>query len=834
MAWYKQPIRPYDPVVEYDAPLQTIRYLRSEFNGSGMYSYPEPPNQPQDQWAALINVMPPVRGNFEKRWGYVPWSAVALGFVPYRQADYANELSSPVTRKSIWMAPNGVSALNEDGTVFNAAPIGVVAAEDTHMAYSRSVAYFTDGVTSGKKWNGSASGGNSKWGIDITNANAPVTVTTTVTPSTGNSVDPGDGVSTPWIHGSPLFTYPPYWNSDVVSTFYGSYFLNLIGCGYALPGGSTVVSVTYNVSYTVNPQHGPGDSQCQIQFGALKGGAQYQPPTGLTGIAAAASGSLSFTLTNGSGGVVFDYTDINASNFGAWFRFYNGYSTDRTCTITACTVSVTYVTTAPGIGVVVTNSNGGSVNLTNGRVYFYVFRNSQTTHMSDLSAPSVSTGPVTNGTVALSNIGVSTDPQVDLIWILATADGGDQTLLYFLAELPNGTATYTDDTSELDLLANNIVQQTDVNGNLIGVADNDPPPPGDLVVKHQGRLFVAKNATLYCSKSLSELTTSTGLIAGRYEESWPPENNFDVSDDADVITALISDGTTLYIGTPRHIRRLNGDSPADFQFQQVTFNEAGIVNEDALSVVYADGSPSGCIWITPDLRCIHSDFNTYTDIGGPIQDLLLQINPKDLDDIRVNFYSRGPYDECVVAFNTSTISDWNNTWAVYDMRAQTWLVWQLATVTTALAFRITDNGIHATTSGMPQWLFSDTSGNLFQILPTAYTDNGTAITSLIQTPWYHFGTAVSRKWLNELELITNDPNILVSVDGATTATDFTSPFSLVNDAIPVVSPLGPLKVFLATTGAHHRFYRTTLISTAQLTSPLLETLNYEVIPVHNL
>lgn len=667
MAWYKQPVRPYDPVIEYDEPLRTVRYLRSEFNGSGQYSFPEPPNEPQDQWAALINVMPPIQGNFDRRWGYTSWaSSLTSSEFFLRAGDYANEGANPVYKKSIWIGTEVVggityplvAAYGDDGTFFTTiganggpAPVFPASSPSIHMAYSRSTAYFTDEIDSGLKWQGAATSSTSGWGI-------------------------------------------------------------------------------------VAPPHA-----------------------------------------------------LNIANGGA-----------------------------------------GSVTLVKGRTYFYVYRNSSTGHMSDLSAPSLSTGAQTNIQINLSSIAASTDPQVDKIWILATADGNDETLLYFLAEINNGTTTYTDNTPELTLLANNVVQETDVNGNLIGVADNAPPPAGKLVIKHQGRLFIAKGATLYCSKNLQELTTSTGLIAGKFEEAWPPENQFDISDDAEIITALVSDGVTLYIGTPRHIRRMNGDSPSDFQFQQVSFNEAGVVNEDAISVVYADGQPSGCVWVTPDLRVVHSDFNTYADIGGPVQDVLNNIPLTQLHLVRVTFFSRGAFELCAVQFAQGGVSSGNDTWLVFDMRNQTWVQWNLTAQTVASQFRFTQ-------SGQPQWLFFDALHlfSIAQMAPTYIDDSGTAFTSTIQSVWWHFGMPADRKWLNEVEIITSDPNMTVSLDGATTALDFETPNNIVASAPLVLDPFGSYKVYFAGHGEHYRFYRIILSSTnSSIPESLLETINFEIIPIHKL
>lgn len=674
MPFYKQPIRPYDPVIEYDSPETPVRYLRSEFNGAGQYSYPQPPNEPQDQFSELLNVMPPLNGSFVKRWGTVTRSGFTdTGtWIARRAAVYANEAAVPVTKKSVWMGTTGgvpsIRAFDDAQALWAKIPI-TASAVDIHMAYSRSTAYFTDGFDSGIKWDGSIGSPNapvSKWGI-----------------------------------------------------------------------------------------------------------------------------------------------------------------------------------VSPVVAPTIASLSSGLVTLVSGRGYFYVFRNSTTGHMSDLSPFSVvgspaapgTTGPITNQEIHLSNIQSAPSPadsQVDKIWILATADGGDETLLYFVAEINIGTTTYIDNTPELTLLNNNVVQETDINGNLIGVADNTPPPTaGQLTIKHQGRIFISKNAVLYCSKNLQELTTSTGLIAGKFEEAWPFTNQFDLSDNAEVITSLVSDGITLYIGTPQHIYRLNGDSPVDFQFQQIAFNEAGVVQQDAIDVVYANGNPSGCVWMTPDRRIIHSDFNTYSEIGGPIQDLLNRIPDGNLPYVHTTFYSRGEYDLCTVQFSTNPGAVTSNIfWAVFEMKSGTWVVWEMPAGTLASL-------LYFTAQGLPQWLFfdADATHQIQWLDPSLASDNNQLIFSAITTPYYHFGTPTERKWLNELEILTTDININVSISAATTAADFAGPLIIVNRS-PVVSPLGPLKIFTAGDfgGGYHRFFRTRFTTTTGLPSSVnwIEAFNFEIIPIHKL
>lgn len=829
--WYKSPIRPFDPVIDLDPATGATRYIRDSFTGTGQVSQILAPATPQDQFSVMQNVMPPVRGVVEKRWGYAPFIST-LPYVPSHLELYANEAGNPPTRKILAMAPGqAIAAFNEDGTPYDADVLTMTG--PPLSVYSRSTQYFFDGQTLSQKWNGASAAGTSNTGIDINNATGTtsnVNVTSLALAETSLS-DAGGAHA--WSSGGGAASFGIN-ATDGVTVVTNQ--LNAEAFGFALPGGAPVntVSMSATFAYTDNDP-ASGDIFNMMYFQMLKAGVPYGPiqsfpmvrGTGMVATAFWNLASLGLTLTD---------VDVNASNFGVavwcnlfWYDPLNASAWRKQVGFNsgAITLTLNYNATTTSNSITISGTSAGNVTLTSGRIYYVVFRNSTTAHMSDLSLPSLSTGAVTAQEINLTGIPQSLDPQVDVKWLLATADAGDETLLYFLAELPNATGSYTDDTDELTLLAGNIVQETDSNGDNIGVADNTPPPvAGYLPIKHQGRLFLANGGTLYCSKNLQELTTSTGLICGRYEESWPTTNQFDISDDAELIRALVSDGTTLYVCTNRHIRKVTGDSPADFSLTQIALNEAGVANHEAITVVYAAGSPAGAVWVTPDNRVVLSDFNTYQDIGAPIQNVLnLSNNPLNT---RVTFYSNGAYDICVVALTTgNNLTFAADTWAIYDTRGQTWAVWNLSARTNALLFLINQSGI-------PIWLFADNSHVIHQLASTFTTDNGSAISSTLTTAMMHLGSPTSRKYLNEVELITADANLHVSVLGADTASELATPNILIANAVPVVSPLGPYKVFTAHVSSKYRYYQLSFTSTGVLSGPMLEAYNIESIPIHQL
>jgi hypothetical protein len=322
-------------------------------------------------------------------------------------------------------------------------------------------------------------------------------------------------------------------------------------------------------------------------------------------------------------------------------------------------------------------------------------------------------------------------------------------------------------------------------------------------------LYGALNENLYFSKSLDEVTTSTGLVLGRYEEAWPITYALNISTVKEQIAGLLSDGNTLYIGTERRIWRLDGDGPQNFSKPEVIFNEAGILNQDVWQVCFAQGQPVGVIWLSPDNRVIMSNFATYQDVGTPIQDVLSSINSSATNPAWAQFFSRREFDIYVLAIPTNA-NNTPDTLCVYDLRAGRWYIWKPTDPLSTGLFNIDANG-------NPQWLVATTNSKIYQFLPTAKQDRvgdtPVSFTATIRTPWMHLGNPSMIKVLNEIEVITEDSGLTLTVEGANTTADTSSPLSVVSNAPLVLSPRGFFKVYLAGQTARARQYRFTFTST---------------------
>lgn len=484
----------------------------------------------------------------------------------------------------------------------------------------------------------------------------------------------------------------------------------------------------------------------------------------------------------------------------------------------------------------------GPITIFAGRRYYFVYGNSITGHLSDLSPISVSTLAISGGSVPLSNIETSSDPQVDSRILLATADGGDPSILYYVATLDNTVTTYLDGTPEPDLLLANTYLFTDSTGTEFGVTDNTPPPNGNFPLKHLGRLFMIEGEFVVFSKSIAELTTNTGIIAGRYEEAWPASYQLDISQSAEVGTGLLSDGQTLYVGTSRAIRRITGSTPDTFSAPQVVFNEVGLLGQSTWQIVFAEGQPMGSMWMTPDLRVIMSDFNTYVDVGTTIQTTLNSTNRIAVNNIWSTFYTDGVYSYYILALPTgnNTVAD---TICLYDLKLREWFIWQFAD-------KFLSGLFYFNLTGLPRWIMADSNG-IIRFVDKNTTDDRALdtspvnVTHTIQTTWLDLGQIVwpntgdssIRKVINEIEIETDILNTAITVDGASSAQTFEVPNNVVTNGQLVLNPFGTYKLFLVGYPTIDRFYRVTFTGTSVtgVSTPndvLLGTYSFVVRPIH--
>lgn len=815
MPLYKSPIRPYDPVLPEQG-TTVFQYLRDNFYGAGQDSFTRPFGQNQELFQGLQNVMPIAQGALRLRFGYRLFNNPAIGAVN-RMYSYQNIASD--VRKLVMISGTTVDACNEDGT--GVSNILTTNASGVRMVNSRDYALFPASVatttwpsgqqTDGKKWH--SVNGLSDLGLAEPSGAVNVTATgvagnITLT-STAGRVYAGSFLNSTTGHYSDLNvgvgsfasnTVGPNSPATVIQTSTGNISwanptnveasdstdasitmaaaggltetLLITNFGFAIPGSGTISGIQASIRKHATSQ-APFVTDNVVQL--IKGGAQQG-----TNNAASFDWTASYTTSNYGGssnlwGLTLTPADVNAANFGVAVQVKGNAA------FGGINFGIDYVS------ITITYATGAGAN----------------------------TGTITSKQVSLSLPVTNPPTGVDKFAILATLDGGDTNTFYLLDTVPIAQSTYTDNTPDNVLATKNRATEVDDLGVEHGLVDSQPPPLGlQFPIKHRGRIYGAIGEILWFSKNLDEITTSTGLVVGRFEEAWPPTYNLNVSPDKESIRGLQSDGSTLYMGTERRVWRLDGDGPLNFSKPEVIFNEVGVLNQDVWQVVFAEGTPVGTIWFTPDNRVIMSNFAHYQDIGTPIQDVLNTFNGTLA---WAQFYSQNAFDVYILAFSTGANTN-ADTLCVYDLRASRWSVWNCAD-------KFSNGLFNINLSGTPQWLMAADTGKVYNFIGTAtqdrVNDTPVAITAKITTPWMHLGQPTMVKALNEIEVITGDANLTVTVNGASTQTQTSSPNVVVSNAGLVLSPRGFYKVYLAGNTTKDRFYQFVFTSTGGVADVLL-------------
>lgn len=758
------------------------RTVFSGFQGAGIDLFTDPATQNPNSFLDLTNVMPTLTGSFVRRWGMSDVSGNALPRPSYKRmfsysakqdvtfsgtVDSSLILGTDDTHVDILYQPSGVAAFG----IPNFSGTGSV-----HGVSSRAFFYACDGVGQPKKVDYSQQTVNtsSNWGIASPSNNA----------TTGAGVFPG------------FLTV-----ADLAAGTGGNY-SGSTAVVYTGGGGTGAVAVPILSSGVI------------VGFIQVNGGSGYTSAPAVT-----------ITDTSGSG----------AGNITAIVDLDSNSATYKQVIATILT---------------------GPITLNLGRRYAVAFKNSVTGHVSDYHSayflasvlnPITCIGDTSSASFITTQTGVDlinvkfvlqgpglfVDPQVDTVVILATADGGDLSTLYEVQQtllsswafspFPNDTYTlsYTDtlaDTAtdnfpnQTTLLNNNIWVEPDGLGGFLGIFGNTPPPfVMNKPILHKGRMFGTDGKSIFFSKSLSEVTTSTGLITSKWEEAWPGINQLDIAYGNETINALLSDGDILYIGTSDNIYRLLGDNATNFSIPSAIFRGVGVVSQEAWTVVYKDDIPAGYMWITPDSKIMLSDFNTYEEIGKYIYPLFATgFNVGSLQQIQSVSY--GPYSLAVLALQATNTQ---LTYLVWDTKSGGWYKW-VRPVAASIGFPPSTALLTYTNAAGISQVFTCVGTNygtpksfLQFFSPVTVVDSSLDTNSnqvspwSIQTSWLNLGEAVSFKVLNDIEVWTVDSSATVSVQRATDDL-FTS--SVVKSGSLVTGPLQTKKLFLAGSPSCARYF----------------------------
>ena len=430
------------------------------------------------------------------------------------------------------------------------------------------------------------------------------------------------------------------------------------------------------------------------------------------------------------------------------------------------------------------------------------------------------------------------------------SSGTDRSFLFTWTITVYYSTTSGGTSSGSTLLESDIWAYTDSFGNSFGILLNTPPtPPGFLYpTLHQGRMFATDGKTVFYSKSLDEVTTSTGLITSKWEECWPADYQLPIALNNEKITGIKSDGTNLHIGTNQSIFTVFGSDPSNFDVPSVSFAQTGVLSNDCWTVIYKEGIPAGFVWITPDYKILYSDFSTYRDIGTPIYPKLFSIDSSKLQFNKVLSLTQGPYNFLILQLFT-TSGAVQPEYFIWETTLQKWYRWVLSSteidgvnVTACSAFVYEYPG-YTTSSYTPgsRYLFFWKHATL-TFTRACYFDPAQSSDQLIipipwnvRTSWQDFGDPTAIKVINEIELVGGDSPFTVSLYGATSQAQFDSGGTLLKTGNSVTGPiaaLGTQKFFCAGVSTAAKYYSIQISSANPGTNPsVLNSFSAEYYPM---
>lgn len=404
--------------------------------------------------------------------------------------------------------------------------------------------------------------------------------------------------------------------------------------------------------------------------------------------------------------------------------------------------------TTPGISV-----SSGTLNLTYGRQYVYCDVSTYVDslgitrlHIGPPSPLSAHTGPVVNGVVTLSDLIVSTDPQVNLKWVFCTTDSPLNTsaTYFFAAEIPNSQTSWG------DALLDSQLDET-----RLAPYDNNPAPPAPMLTTFQNRV-VALNGNLMQLSGYDEITL------GIPEESWPIDLFFNIPAGARHATAMIplSQGTILAVCTLNYWFAYSGYDASTFT-EQDRVASPGAVGPLALCT-----TPFGIAYLSESKRLwlwngngppteISSDIAIAVNGTYSMEDL----SAADLPSARLHWYSFGRLHFLAVFCRTSDAPDANlnliQLWNVNIQGAQS-----SGEYTGSSGFFNQIGGLYETDkipalsftasgdvklSTSPYIYTGDAEGNIYRF-PDGFTDAGITNLPMFSFPWSLLGKEAKKRF----------------------------------------------------------------------------------------
>src|SRR5882672_42620 len=771
----------------------TNRTVYSHFIDAGIDTFSSGPNQNPQAFLDLNNLLPGVSGGFRTRWGVYNLSALSGAAYPAAGTpsqvffynvpqDASNPSGTSATNIFLYRNINLLEVLNDDGSAYSRSGLTIAPSDfqtsfgangNIYAVTSRFWNYLTVGLGTAVKINwglNSSPGFNTPQGPNLWGIVAPLPALD----AAGNQTN--------------LITVTP--NGTGPLTF-------ATGRQYTVAFMNSFTGHVSDIWYSFNP---PVPSLSK---------AAWQP---------AATYILGQIVNDGIYNQKVTTAGTSGTSVPTWNETVGGTTTDGTVTWT--------------------NQNSGFTSLT---------VNISISDIVGSAAPVVNTG--NNRPIKRYTANAVIDGQVDTVLLLATSDGGDEQHLYLVAKIPlssfapavvvpntNLTFTYTDTmpdtysqtyTSGATLLTQNLYVDTDEFGNVLGIADNLPPQePFTYPTVHVGRIFVTDGVNVYFSKSIDEVTTSTGLITAKWEEAFPGANQIPIATDNERVTALQSNGQVLHIATTRAVYTLYGTDMASFSIPDQQFAQTGVLNQDVWNVIYKESQPSAYMWITPDYKVMFSDFNTYEDVGVPVYSYLQQWD-LTFTGAAVKSFTYGPYNFAVVFFRR--VGQTYPELLIFETTLRKWYHWTFPIgvpqggvvdyhgPTSIFFYQYPSSGnrflfyTEFCDTSLLTWYFNPTQTKDFTNVPAPggtpiFQNNNLSIPWNVRTTWQDMGDATVWKVLNEMEAIGDENAMVATVYGAVTQADFDSPYTIKTGSFTTAPFGGARKFYLAGANSRARFY----------------------------
>jgi hypothetical protein len=406
--------------------------------------------------------------------------------------------------------------------------------------------------------------------------------------------------------------------------------------------------------------------------------------------------------------------------------------------------------TAPAISL-----SAGALTLTYGRTYVacYVSKYTDTlgierVHVGPPSPISAYSGPINTQTVDLSDIGASTDPQVNFIWIFATANSPINTsaTFYFAAEIANGTTSWAD-----------TLLDSDLDDTKLAPFDNNPAPPSRILTTFQNRVAAIQSSQLRMS-GYSEITL------GIPEESWPLGLFFNIPAGSRQATgmATMSQGSLLTVDTLDSVFGYTGVDASTFT-EEDRIASPGMVGKYATTM-----TPWGRIYLAESKRLFIWNGTigiAPTEISAAIAQSysgtygMNDLSAIDLASARIVWFSYGIQHFAVVLARTIDAPDaylnWMQLWSIpVKGGASTGQYSGSSSFYNQIAGiyqtdKIPNDSFSAAAvvkvASVPFVFLGDPLGNIYRF-PDGFEDNGVDSVPSFSCPWSMLGTEAQKRF----------------------------------------------------------------------------------------